>query len=88
MRGAIPLLGARRDATQRYTPEYSVGYRQYSAEGSPVVDLVHAAGQLMGHRDADAILRLLMAPDREALTARLVGAMLRIATRSPTATPT
>lgn len=81
LRGAVPLLGARRDATREYTREYGVRYRQYSAENAPLVDLAHAAGQLFGHRDADAVLRMtaaLMAPEREALTARLVGAMLKI----------
>ena len=81
LRGAVPMLGARRDASRAYTPAYTVRYRGFSAENAPVIDLVHAAGQLFGHRDVDAVLRLtsaLMAPEREALTARLVGAMLRV----------
>lgn len=81
LRGALPLLGARRVETRAYTPAYSVRYGSFSAENSAVVDLAHAAGQLFGHRDADAILRLtaaLMAPEREAVTARLVGALLRV----------
>lgn len=81
LRGALPLLGARRDATKEYTREYAVRYRQFSAENAPVVDLAHAAGQLFGHRDADAVLRMtaaLMAPEREALTARFIGALLKV----------
>ncbi|MEZ4392829.1 MAG: hypothetical protein R3A48_17215 [Polyangiales bacterium] len=81
LRGAIPLLGPRRVSTREYTPAVTVRYGGFSAENSAIVDLAHAAGQLFGHRDADAVLRLtaaLMAPEREALTARLVGAMLRV----------
>ena len=62
LRGALPLLGARREGSRAYTPAYTVRFRSFSAENAPVVDLVHAAGQLFGHRDADAVLRLTAAP--------------------------
>ncbi len=81
LHGASVLFGTRRPATRNYGTGGTVTYSQYSADTAPVVDLVHATGQLLSYRDIDPVLattRALVASDREALTARLVGAMLGI----------
>ncbi len=79
--GASLFLGTRRDATRDYPAAGTVAYRQYAADRAPLVDLVHGLGVLLSHRDAPQILatlRQLTAPEREALTARLIGAVLAI----------
>lgn len=93
LHGSSALFGARRMATKDYGPPVgALRYSQFSAENAPLVDLVHAAGQLLGHRDIDPILtttRALVGADREAVTARLVGdifAINDIANRHPEAT--
>jgi len=79
--GASLFLGSRRDATRNYPGVGSLAYRQYAADRAPLVDLVHGLGVLLSHRDAPqvlATLRQLTAVEREAVTARLVGAVLAI----------
>lgn len=79
--GMRPLLGPRTAAAKDYGAGGRVEYQQYTANASPVVDLVHGAGALFTHRDVDPVLntaQALMTPEREALTARLIGAILAI----------
>jgi hypothetical protein len=82
MSGMRPLIGPRAVATRDYgAPAGRVEYQRFSADASPLVDLVHATGAMLTHRDVDAVLntaQALMSPEREALTARLVGAILAI----------
>ncbi|MFO0608916.1 MAG: hypothetical protein U0324_37465 [Polyangiales bacterium] len=80
MHGMQALLGARVDATKMYASG-PVAYRQFSMEGSPLPDLLHAVGVLLTHEDAPAVLRTLQgltSPQREAVTARLLGAALAV----------
>lgn len=79
--GMRPLMGPREMTSRDYGAAGRVDYQRYTANASPLIDLVHGTGSLLTHRDVDAILNMagaLMAPEREALTARLVGAMLAI----------
>lgn len=82
MSGVRPLLGPRMPATRDYGAAAGrVAYQRFTAVASPLIDLVHASGAMLTHRDVDAVLnttQALMSPEREALTARLVGAMLAI----------
>jgi len=82
MSGMRPLVGPRMAATRDYGGAAGrVAYQRFAADASPIVDLVHATGATLTHRDVDAVLntaQALMSPEREALTARLVGAMLAI----------
>ena len=81
LRGTQALIGARSPATRDYGGGASVSYQRYDAQGSPLVDLLYAAGALLRHRDADAFLRLtreLMSTQRQQLTARLIGEVLRV----------
>lgn len=79
--GMRPLLGPRAAATKDYGAGATVDYQRFTADASPVIDLVHGAGALFTHRDVDPVLttaQALMSPEREALTARLIGAILAI----------
>lgn len=82
MSGMRPLVGPRAAATRDYGGAAGrVPYQRFSAEASPLVDLVHATGAVLTHRDVDPVLntaQAVMASEREALTARLVGAILAI----------
>ncbi len=55
-------------------------YSRFQGEASPLVDLVHAAGQLMGDKDSDALLLGLidLLQNHEQDVARLVGAALKV----------
>ncbi|MBI5518165.1 MAG: hypothetical protein HY909_30620 [Deltaproteobacteria bacterium] len=92
LHASVPLFGGRRPATRDYGGGGRVAYQQFTAEQAPMVDLVHATGQLLASDDIVPILnttRGLLAPEREALTARLLGALLgvdEIADRHPEAT--
>jgi|GEM_PF-1243887 len=82
MSGVRPLLGPRMTATRDYGGAAGrVEYQRFTAAASPLVDLVHATGAVLTHRDVDPVLntaQALMSPEREALTARLIGAVLAI----------
>jgi hypothetical protein len=81
LHGASLFLGQRRDATRAYPGASEVAYRQYTAERAPLVDLVHAVGVLLSHRDAPQVLATLAqltAGERETVTARLLGAVLAV----------
>jgi hypothetical protein len=82
MSGMRPLIGPRMASTRDYgAPAGRVDYQRFSADASPLIDLVHATGAVLTHRDVDPVLntaQALMSPEREALTARLVAAMLAI----------
>lgn len=81
LHGASLFFGARRDATRAYTGSDAVRYRQFAADNAPLVDLIHAVGVLLSHRDAGqylALMRQLTTAEREAVLARLLGAMLAI----------
>jgi len=80
LHGSSVMFGARAQATRMYGAQ-AVTYSQYTAEGAPVVDLVHASGVLLSHRDVVPVLnttRALLATDREQVTARLIGAVLNV----------
>jgi hypothetical protein len=91
LHGAQALFGARTTASRMYSSG-SVSFQQFTAEASPVVDLAHALGVLLSHRDAPALLsmtRQLMTGANEQRTARLLGAVLAvkaISDRSPSVT--
>ncbi len=80
--GLRPLIGPRMPASHDYGGAAGrVDYQRFTANASPLIDLVHATGAMLTHRDIDPILntaQALMAPEREALTARLIGAILAI----------
>lgn len=82
--GAYTLFGEREDATYDYGKEGKggklVNYRAFKADESPIPDLIHAAGQIIGDKDSDAILLSLsdLMENHEDLVARLMGAALRI----------
>lgn len=81
LRGTQALIGARSAATRDYGGGASVSYQRYDAQGSPLVDLLYAAGALLRHKDADAFIALtrqLMSTENEQLTARLIGEVLRV----------
>ena len=79
--GMRALLGARVPAMRDYGNGTMVPYSRWQAHASPMLDLVNALGATLTHKDADALLNMtaaLMAPDREALLARVVASMLQI----------
>ncbi len=81
LHGLVLFLGNRAMASRAYPGAPTVNYSQLDAVDAPVVDLVNAFGMLLTHRDAPQYLalgRALMAPEREAVTARLVSAMLAV----------
>jgi hypothetical protein len=80
LHGLQALLGTRADATKMYASG-PVNYRQFTLEGSPLPELVHAVGVLLTHKDAPALLRMLQgltSARRETVTARLLGAVLAV----------
>lgn len=78
LRGAFPLWGAsvKRPASWASGGEYSA----FDTTDSALVDLVHAAGQLIAHPDSDLWLALVEKAftDHPDVAARLMGAVLRI----------
>ncbi len=77
--GAQGLFGDRAMASRMYSSG-ALSYRQFNAQGSPLVDLVHGLGVFLTHKDAPAMLtmaRQLMTGQNEAKLARVMGALLR-----------
>ena len=91
LHGAQGLFGDRAMASRMYSSG-ALQYRQFTAQGSPLVDLVHGLGVFLTHKDAPAILamtRQLMSGQNEAKLARVMGALLQvkaISDRYPTVT--
>lgn len=80
LHGAQGLLGDRAMSSRMYSSG-PLAYRQFTAQGSPLVDLVHGVGVLLGHKDAPAMLamtRQLMTGANEARLARVMGALLAV----------
>ncbi len=80
LHGAQALMGDRAMSSHMYSSG-AVQYRQFTAQGSPLVDLVHGMGVLLTHKDAPAIMsmtRQLMAGQNEARVARVMGALLAV----------
>ena len=82
--GAYLLYGDREQATHDYGTEgpngKKVTYTRFNPDDSPIPDLLHAAGQVLAHKDSDAILLSLLdlLQHHEHTVARLLGAALRI----------
>lgn len=81
LRGTQALLGARSAATRDYGSGITVNYQRYTAQSSPLVDLVYATSTVARHKDIDAFIALtrgLMSPENQQVTARLLGEILRV----------
>jgi hypothetical protein len=90
MAGAYQLYGAREEVEYDYSVNALVGpgtacesclpYTRFRGEESPIVDLVHAAGQVLADPESDAVLlgTIDLLENHEDAVARLVGAALEL----------
>lgn len=71
--GAIVLYGDRVNTSR--TEPYRISYRGFDTDSSPIADLYHAFGQLLGDRESDDFLLWLidLAENHEDILARLLG---------------
>jgi hypothetical protein len=81
--GGFTVVAGRRNAGKDSLRSYDgnqVAYRGYREDQSPVLDLVHAVGQILADPTTDDTLALLqrLAKDKPQVLARLVGAGFRI----------
>lgn len=74
--GAIVLYGDR--ASKKITTPYTLAYDGFDTDGSPLVDLFYAFGQLLGDEESDDFLQWMidLGENHEDLLARLLGEAL------------
>lgn len=88
--GAYMLFGGREDAEYDFSIDKvvpantgcstCVPYKRFRAEESPLADLAHAAGQVIGDKDSDVVLAAMidLLENHEQEMARLIGAALKV----------
>lgn len=80
--GLLVLAGARDDDanTEQWYGDVKIKYRGYRGDASPLLDLVHAASQLLATPHSDETLALLyeLAKEKPQVLARLVGVGFKI----------